>query len=55
VFLALGIQHDMRTLPICALSGSTIFFHIISSMAQFLKETKKVIENKMWAFFTTFV
>jgi hypothetical protein len=32
VFVALGIQHAMRMrhIVICDLSGSTIFFHIIS-------------------------
>ena len=47
VFVALGIQHAMHKLHtvICDLSGSTIFFHIISSMARFLKN--KVTENKM--------
>ena len=32
VFVALGIQHAMRMLHIviCGLSGSTVFFHIIS-------------------------
>ena len=37
VFVALGIQQAMRTLHtvICDLSGSIIFYHIISSMARF--------------------
>jgi len=32
VFVALGIQHALRMRPIvvCGLSGSTVFFHIIS-------------------------
>jgi hypothetical protein len=30
VFVALGIQYAMRHIAICSLSGSTIFFHIIS-------------------------
>jgi hypothetical protein len=49
VFVALGIQHVMRTLRtvICDLSDSTIFFHIISPMARFLEN--KFTENKMCA------
>jgi len=48
VFVASGIQHAMCTLHtiICDLSGSTIFFHIISSMAQFFLEGG-VTANKM--------
>jgi hypothetical protein len=40
VFVALGFQHAMRTFhtAICDLYGYTIFFHIISSMARFLKK-----------------
>jgi len=32
VFVALGIQHAMRMcrIVVCSLSGSTIFFHLIS-------------------------
>jgi hypothetical protein len=39
MFVALGIQHAMRKrhIVICALSGSTILFHIISQMARFSK------------------
>jgi len=37
VSVALGIQHELHKhhTVICDLSGSTIFFHIISSMVQF--------------------
>jgi len=47
VFVSLGIQQAMHKLHtvICDLSGCTIFFHIISSMARFLKN--KFTENKM--------
>jgi len=42
VFVALGVQHAIHSLYTinCDLSGSTIFFHIISSLAQFLKKVK---------------
>ena len=40
VFVALGIHHAicMRRIFVCGLSGSTIFFHLISLMARFSKE-----------------
>jgi len=47
VSVALVIQLAMRThryIVICGLSGSRMFFHIISSMERFLK---KIIENKI--------
>jgi len=49
VFVAIVMQHALcvRHIVICTLSGSTIIFHIISSMAQF---KKKVSEHKMCYF-----
>jgi hypothetical protein len=51
VFVALGIQHavGMRHIVLCGLSGSSIFFHIISRL--------KKIEHELCAliFFVTFV
>jgi len=46
VSVLLNIRHAMRMhhIFICRLSGSTIFFHMISKMARF---SKRVIEHKM--------
>jgi hypothetical protein len=49
MFVALGIQHTMRMLHtvICNLSGSTIFFHIISQQRhEFWGERQKEREKK---------
>jgi len=46
VSVALVIQHEMHMRPIdvCGVSGSIIFFHIISQRAQF---KKKIIQHRM--------
>ena len=46
VSVALDIRHAMRMrhIVICGLSGSTVFFYIISQMARI---SKRVIERKM--------
>jgi hypothetical protein len=60
VLVAFGIQHAMlmRHIVVCSLSGSTIFFHIISQTALFCACVwRGVIEHKMHVliFSTTFV
>jgi hypothetical protein len=57
VFVAFGFQHAMamRHIVIYGLSGSSIFFHIMSQIAWFSK--KNVIEHKIYVliFSTTFI
>ena len=50
VFVALGIQHAMRTrhVFICGLRGSTIFFQIISQTARFSKKMLPDIKCVFW-------
>ena len=62
VFVALGVQHAMHTLHnvICNLSSFTIFFHIISSMAQCFSvggvtEIKCVFRTSLQLFYETFL
>jgi len=47
VSVALGIHHAMRMrhIVICGLSGSTIFFHVLSKKGTIFE--KKVAEHKM--------
>jgi hypothetical protein len=52
MFVALGIQHAMCTLHnvVCDLSGSTIYFHIISPQRhEFLRETEREGEKEVTA------
>jgi hypothetical protein len=57
VFVALGIQHEMRmrNIVICGLPGSTIFFHFISQTALFSKKTVTEYKMRVLIFSTTFV
>jgi len=47
--VALGIRHAirMRHTAICGLSGGTVFLHIISKTARFLKKLK-VLNKNVW-------
>jgi hypothetical protein len=59
VLVTLVIQHAMRKrlADICGLSGSIIFFHIISYKNSNIFEKKKVVERTMYVliFYATFV
>jgi hypothetical protein len=50
VFVALGIQHGMcmRHNPLCGLSGSVIFLHIISQTAQLKKKSLLNAKRAFW-------
>ena len=54
VCVALVIQHAMRRshIVICGLSGTTVFFHIMSQMARF---KKKSLSTKCFDFLYKFV
>jgi len=54
---SLIVQHAMRMLhtTICDLSGSTVFFHIITSMAGYLKKKTFLQIKCVLILFTTFV
>ena len=47
VFVALGIQHEIRRIIICGLSGSTIFVQNYLIKGKF-SEGKKVTEHEMY-------
>jgi len=55
VFVALGIQHEMRMrhIVICGLSGCTIFLHFISQKTK-LKNKKLLNPKYIWISCTNF-